>query len=677
MSRYTAASSTSILLCGALLPPFAQALGNPHHTDEHMLHPTVITAVAPSSPLTVEADPKAPRQPLPASDGADYLKTIPGFAAIRNGGSNGDPVLRGLFGSRLNILTNGGQILGACPGRMDAPTSYISPQTYDRLTVIKGPQSVQWGPGASAGTVLFEREPERFGTLGSRVQASVLAGSRGRLDKTLDAAAGGARGYLRFTGNTSQSDDYRAGHGGHVPSRWYKWNGEVAAGFTPDTDTLLALTVGKGDGLARYAGRGMDGAQFRRETLGLRFERYNLGGALAAVEARLYYNYADHLMDNYSLRRPPVMAMASNPDRRTLGARLKATWQWSDWELVSGLDAQANEHRKRSAMGEGAYRQLPRAKDASFTDYGVFNELTWFADESTRWVAGARVDRAQAQDFRQTLGAGMAAMANPTANQRRTRTLPSGFVRWEHELPNATVYAGVGHVQRFPDYWELFSPKSGPNGSANAFAALKPEKTTQLDTGVHYQGKRLEVWASGYAGLVRDYILFDYTGGACAVRHIDARILGGEFGAAYRLGGHLKADATLAYAWGKNTRDGTPLPQQPPLDTRLGLTYQRETWSAGALWRLASAQHRIDRNAGNVVGRDYQRSAGFGVFSLNGTYRVTEHVTVSTGLDNLFDKRYAEHLNLAGNAGFGYPASDPQATREPGRTLWTKMDMAF
>lgn len=83
---------------------------------------------------------------MPASDGADYLKTIPGFAMVRNGGTNGDPVLRGMFGSRLNILTDGGMMLGACPGRMDAPTSYISPQTYDKLTVIKGPQTVLWGP---------------------------------------------------------------------------------------------------------------------------------------------------------------------------------------------------------------------------------------------------------------------------------------------------------------------------------------------------------------------------------------------------------------------------------------------------------------------------------------------------------------------------------------------------
>ena len=90
---------------------------------------------------------------MPASDGADYLKTIPGFSAIRNGGSNGDPVLRGMFGSRLNLVSNDGSMPGACPARMDNPMSYVSPETFDRLVVVKGPQTVLWGPGASAGTV--------------------------------------------------------------------------------------------------------------------------------------------------------------------------------------------------------------------------------------------------------------------------------------------------------------------------------------------------------------------------------------------------------------------------------------------------------------------------------------------------------------------------------------------
>ncbi|WP_051600373.1 TonB-dependent copper receptor [Pseudomonas moraviensis] len=675
------------VLCGLLLTPLA--LADDHTGHESELSPTVITAIAPSSPLTIVTNPKDPRQPVPASDGGDYLKTIPGFALVRNGGTNGDPVLRGMFGSRLNILTNGSMMLGACPGRMDAPTSYISPETYDKLTVIKGPQTVLWGPGASAGTVLFDREPENFGELGTRVNASILAGSHGRFDKVVDAAAGGPLGYVRVIGNTAHSDDYRDGNNDIVASRYDKWNGDVALGWTPDADTLIELTAGKGDGEARYAGRGMDGSQFLRESLGLRFEKSNISEVLEKLEAQVYYNYADHVMDNYTLRTPSgtgMMAgpMASNVDRRTLGARIKATWRWADVQLITGLDAQTNEHRQRSSMGIDTYKDLPYSRDADFHNYGVLSEMTWYAAERDRLITGARVDRASAKDYRQTTGSGMMSRPNPTADDTRADTLPSGFIRYEHDLVDSptTLYAGLGHAQRFADYWELFSPKSGPAGSVNAFDSIKPEKTTQFDFGVNYRSADLEAWASGYIGVVRDYILFDYTPGMMGMstsraENIDARIMGGELGAAYNLTDNWKADATLAYAWGKNSSDGSALPQMPPLDARFGLTYSEAKWSAGALWRVVAAQHRIDANKGNVVGKDYAQSSGFGVFSLNGAYRINQHWKVSSGVDNLFGKAYAEHLNLAGNAGFGYPANDPQAINEPGRTLWTKVDMSF
>ncbi|MGC9745137.1 TonB-dependent copper receptor [Pseudomonas sp. P1B16] len=670
-------------VCGSLIAPMALASDLSHAEHAHAapeLSPTVITAVAPSSPLTVVTNPKDPRQPVPASDGADYLKTIPGFSAIRSGGTNGDPVLRGMFGSRLNILTNGGVMLGACPNRMDAPTSYISPETYDRLTVIKGPQSVIWGPGGSAGTILFEREPEKFGTLGSRVNASLLAGSNGRFDKVLDAAAGNSQAYARFVGNQSRSDDYHDGNDDTVPSRWDKWNGDVTLGWTPDQDTLLELTAGKGDGEARYAGRGMDGSQFKRESLGLRFEKFNLGDVLDKVEAQVYYNYADHVMDNYSLRTPSGsgmmgMPMVSNVDRRTMGARVKATWRWADVQLVSGIDAQTNEHRQRGGMGVDAHKGQAWTKDADFHNYGAFSELTWYVSDADRLISGARLDRASARDLRK---------GSATEGDTRADTLPSGFVRYEHDLAaiSATTYIGLGHAQRFPDYWELFSPKQAPAGAANAFDGIKPEKTTQLDFGIQYRDERLEAWASGYVGQIRDYILFDYRTGMMGMstsqaQNIDARIMGGELGAAYKLSENWKADATLAYAWGKNSSDGKALPQMPPLESRLGLTYSRDVWSVGALWRLVAAQNRIAENQGNVVGKDYDKSAGFGVFSLNGAYKVNNNLKLSAGVDNLFDKTYAEHLNLAGNAGFGYPATDPQPVNEPGRTFWTKVDFSF
>lgn len=651
------------------------------------MDPVVITAVAPDSPLTFITNPKTPRQPLPASDGTDYLKTIPGFSAIRNGGTNGDPVLRGMFGSRLNILTNGSAMPGACPARMDAPSSYISPETFDQLTVIKGPQTVLWGPGASAGTVRFDRDTPRFTEAGVRFDGSLTGGSFGRNDQTADFTAGNESVYVRVTGNHSHSQDYKDGNGLRVPSRWDKWNTDLALGFTPDADTLFELTAGTGDGEARYAGRGMDGSKFKRESFGLRFEKRNLGATPEKIEAQLYYNYADHVMDNYTLRRPdpngPMpMAMAADVDRATWGGRVAATLKLADaLSMTGGLDVQQSRHRGRSGTDTNSYRNQSWEKDAEFSNVGLFSELTWRASERGRLIGGARVDRASAKDFRPTSGH-MMMMPNPTAGERRDSTLPSGFLRYEQDLESlpATWYVGLGHVQRFPDYWELFSPGRGPAGSVNAFDAIKPEKTTQLDVGMQYRGDKVDAWVSGYAGYVRDFILFDYRPGGMMgptsqASNVNARIAGGELGASWKVAPSWTLGATLAYAWGENRSDGRALPQIPPLEAKLSAAYDDGVWSAGALWRLVAPQKRYALNSGNVVGQDFGPSAGFGVFSLNAGYAISKQVKLSLGVDNLFDKAYAEHLNLAGDAGFGFPGHS--RVNEPGRSVWARVSVKY
>ncbi|MBH9664728.1 TonB-dependent copper receptor [Burkholderia multivorans] len=652
--------------------------------ESGMLLPPVEVVASPlSTPLVVVTDPKAPRQPLPASDGADYLKTIPGFTSIRSGGTNGDPVLRGMFGSRLNVLANGMPTLGACPNRMDAPTSYIAPESYDKVTVVKGPQTVLYGPGASAGTVLFERTTPRFERPGMRFDGSVVGGSFGRNDQNVDVTAGTPDFYGRVIANHAHAQDYRDGNGRTVPSQWDKWNADAALGWTPDDHTRVELTAGTGDGYARYAGRGMDGAHFRRDTFGLSFDKRHLGDVLDRIEARVYYNEADHVMDNYTLRQPDPassmpMRMASEVRRRTVGARAAATWRFGDaFKLVTGIDAQSNRLDSRAAMGRRNYGGQPWDAQATMWNAGAFGELTWYAAETARVIGGARVDYASARDKRATTGGMMTSRPNPTFDDDRARVLPSGFVRYERDLASLPVtwYAGIGHAERYPDYWELFSAKRGPAGSVNAFSAVQPEKTTQLDIGAQYKSDRLDAWVSAYAGYVQDFILFDYASGTMVpttrASNVNAQIMGGEAGVGWRPIAPLRIETSVAYAWGRNATSGDPLPQMPPLEARVGLEYTRGAWSAGGLWRVVAPQHRYALNEGNVVGKDFGPSAGFGVLSLHAQYNVSKTVQISVGVDNLLNKAYAEHLNLAGNAGFGYPANAP--VNEPGRTAWVRV----
>ena len=641
----------------------------------HILAPIVVTAQQGNDAhgLIVHADPKQPTQPIPAVDGAAYLQSIVGFNQIKNGGANGDVTFRGMFGSRIKILTDGTENLGACPSRMDNPASYVSPESYDKITVVKGPQTVQYAHTGSAATVIFEREPEQLTSAKPyRGQASVMLGSYGRLDQNVEAAVGDETKYARLNANRSIADSYQDGAGNTVPSDWEKWNADLALGWTPNEDTWVELKGGKSDGEAVYAGRPMDGSKFARESLGLHVEKKNISEVIKKVEAQVDYSYNDHVMDNFSLRKfNPAdgmsMPMASNVARRTLNARVAMTQDWGKLQLISGIDSQKNEHTKRSGSLMSPYQNKARVGDMDFESYGAFGELSYAFNDQHKLVTGARVDQAK--------------IDNLATDTERKETLPSGFVRIESELAeHVKTYAGLGYVERVPDYWELFSTKYHQS-AGTTFADLENEKTAQFDAGYQYEQGAFKSWASVYAGLIQDYILVAYTPTGsmgrleAKSRNIDATIAGAEAGVAYQLTDQIQADISAMYAWGENTTDHTALPQIAPLEGRFNLRYVQEKYNLGLLWRVVAAQDRTSYREGNIIGYDLEDSKGFGTLSLNGTYNIQKDLDLSVGIDNVLNKNYAEHLNKLGSSGFGYAAAEQ--FNNIGRNYWARISMKF
>lgn len=660
---------------------------------QESLDTIVVTAPPMSAPLEVSFDPRAPQQPLPANDGASLLKTIPGMSVIRKGGTDGDPMFRGMAASRLNILLDGEQILGGCGMRMDPPTAYVFPDSYDKVTLLKGPQSVVYGAGASAGTVLFERKPTYFAEPGWSVKGALTGASFGRNDEFLDVKGGNSLGYVQGIVTNAQSEDYEDGDGNKVHSKYQRHSATAILGWTPDKDTNLEFSAIKSDGEAAYADRSMDGSKFKRTNYGLKFEKDHIGGILEKVEIQAYYNYVDHVMDNYSLRKftaTPMMMnpMASNPDRKTTGGRLAFTLlPGRDTQLILGADQQTNIHtlRKSGMGGErmNSYENQARVEDAHFEQYGLFGELTQQLGENNRVVAGLRSDQWEAKDKRQTITVGMAPQVNPSANTRRDKALTSGFARYEHDLSaSSTAYVGLGHTERAPDYWELFNKES--TTSISAFDSIKPEKTNQLDVGATWKSGPLQTFVSAFYSKIDDYILIQssyvkpagmMTRSTSVARNVDATTWGGEAGVNYAFNPNWKGMASLAYVHGTNDTDDRALGQMPPLEGRLGLDWDNGTWSAGSLLRLVAKQDRYAVNEGNIVGQDLGKTGGFGVFSVNGGYRWNKATKITLGVDNLFDKTYAESISRGGAAVTGY--DQIIRVNEPGRTVWLKAQIAL
>ena len=651
-----------------------------------------VTAPLPTEPLVTVMDPKAPRQPLPAQDGAEYLKGIPGFSVIRKGGTDGDPVLRGMAGSRLNILLDGEQLLGGCGMRMDPPTAYVFPESYDRITVVKGPQTVLYGPGNSAGLVRFERANERFQKPGFEGIASLMGGSFGRNDQVVDARGGAPTFYIRGIGTRSHANDYEDGKGTSVHARYTRWSANAAFGWTPSEDTRLELSGIRSNGEAAYADRTMDGAKFLRENLGFKGEWRRLTERIEKVEFQAYRNYVDHVMDNYTLRTftPTMMMpepMVNAPDRLTRGGRLAIGLHVAEAaKLTLGLDTQANDHTIRKTAREWTLpvENMIRMEDGRFKNSAVFAEVEHPFTGKDRLVAGLRADRWHAEDPRAAVAISIVANSpNPTLNHTRDETLTSGFLRYERgAFADSTLYAGVGRTERFPDYWEAISKES--LGTVSAFDT-KAERTTQLDLGWMKQTGTVQTSVSLFYGKVQDFILIQSnvikpaglgTRAATVSRNVDATTWGGEVGVGTKVAGFLKVDASLAYTHGQNDTDGRALAQIPPLEARLGLGYEAESWSTGLLVRGVERQDRFAVNQGNIVGQDIGATAGFAIVSLNAGWKPAKGWLITGGVDNLFNRAYAEHISRGTSMIPGYLVQSIRVN-EPGRTAWLKASLTF
>lgn len=656
-------------------------------SSPHELSPLTVVAHHGAAPLQFIVDPRAPVLPMPAQDGADALRAIPGFNVIRKGGTDGDPVFRGLAGSRLGILLDGELIFGGCGNRMDPPTAYVFPTAFDRVTILKGPQSVLHGSGLTAGVVLFERLPQTFREPHLSGMAALTFGSNGRNDQMLDLLFGDQGYALRATATRTASDDYKDGDGKRVHSQYERWSLHANGTLHLTERTRVEVSGTLSDGEAAYADRGMDGTKFRRENIGLRFHHETEGGVLTALEGQAFYNYIDHVMDNFSLRTfaPTGMMptkMVSNPDRETFGARLLGHFEADTaWTFVLGAEYQENQHTVRRGNPEiRPVEELARMRDARFRTPSLFGEATFHLTDDSRLIGGLRSDFWSAEDPRAAISVGMmGSQPNPTANTTRRDTLPSAFLRYERSFQEGLhTYIGLGHAQRFPDFWELIN-KESPT-SLSAFET-KAERLTQLDLGFTQTHGATSYGLSLFANQIDNFILIEngFLKGmrrATVARSVDARMLGGEATVLHRFGEHWRAEAALSHVRGRNRTDARPLGQQPPLEGRIALSYHEETWTAGALLRTVARQNRVAVGQGNIVGQDLGATPGFSTLALHADWVPLPDLRLQIGVDNVFDRTYAEHLSRGGAMVAGFP---PPTTRvnEPGRIFWIRGEWRF
>ena len=652
-----------LILPIALAVSQAWADTNPAPEETVTLSPVTVTGTQQEKANRVTFNPKAALQPLPAGDGADLLQSVPNMSIIRKGGSSGDPLFRGLGGSRLSVNADDQFIYGGCGMRMDPPTAYIHPNSFDQVVVTKGPQTVTQGMGLVSGSVQFIRKDPDFTEKPYNINATLTAGSNDRLDGSLEAEFGGKYGYVRTNISHNEADDYKDGDGNRIHSNFKRDSQMLQLGVTPTENTTIAGTYERSRAKVAYADRMMDGSKFDRDAWNIRFTQRNLTPWFSELELRYGKSEIDHVMDTYSMRTiydraGKQIKNANNPKRNTDTGRLKAIFDWDKLNLQTGLDYLDDVHVARMERGGDGYSHKPYMPNQSFKQWGIFTEASWQQTDNQRWVAGLRHDQVKAHYD-------TARVTDPVLKHQKFN-LNSGFLRWERNTDNGLkYYAGFGIAERAPDYWERLRSEN---------KAIRAEQNRQIDAGVIWKRPNLHASVSVFGSDIKDFIMMERQGMNFGVRNINASRFGGEAEVKWTFAPNWEVGTSLAYTYGKNRTDGKPLAQTPPLEWNNTLAFDNGKFSAGALWRVVAKQNRYSKGQGNIVGQDIGASSGFGVLSLNAGWKFSKYATLQGGVDNVFNKTYAEFVSRGGD-----PSAGTQTMRvnEPGRTAWLRLQAKF
>lgn len=640
------------------------------------------------------------------ADGGDLLRRLPGVSGSRMGGHGIDPIVRGQSQNQINVLIDGAHAYGGCPNRMDPPTTLLDLDAYDSLTLIKSAQTVRYGGGGSGGTILLERNTPRF-TAGESPRLRFSGGLTDNSDTqsaSADIAIGSPLGFARATGSYRSADDYEDGNGNLVNSAYHSEAAGLTLGVTPSDGTRAELSYdATHDWDVRFAGAGMDSPYSNSNQWRLKLSQEVAAGPLRSVSGELYSVRVDHLMDNYSLR--PLTSpfrMRAPTESNTTGGRViaEAVSGPTDWAL--GLDYLAV---ARDATRYWNYKSssvnVPQSylwPDVEQDDLGLFAELEHSLGAAGRIDAGLRFDRIDASLSEARANAsptGPAWVLSPNrlyqtyygrAADDASENNLGGYLRYGRALGEGLqVSAGLSRSLRTADATERYLAANGNPASSRWVGnpGLDPEQHHQIDLALT---RTAAAWRSGvevFYDRASDYILRDRAHGQSGIlqndnatiyRNIEAELTGGEWTGEIRLGQGWNAGASLAYVHAQNRTDGRAIAQIPPLNGVVTLDYRAARWSAGARVNWSDTQNRVDEDPLTGSGLDVGETAGWWVLDLYGRVELGAGASLRMGIDNLFNRAYAYHVNRASLDPF-----NPEAVQvlEPGRMVWILASVEF
>jgi iron complex outermembrane receptor protein len=528
----------------------------------------------------------------------ETLRQIPGVTSFSTGFTIQKPVIHGLHSNRILILNNGVRLEGQQWGAEHAPE--IDPFLAQEITVVKGAESVRFGPDAMGGVILVNPAalPVKAGHSGA---LDLVGASNGRGLAAAGYLSGGSK-KIHGLGYRIQGSSRIAGNL-HTPEYMLDNTGmrelgfSGAVGYSNDRlgteayfshfQTKIGILADAHTGnLSDLESIVKNGRPFREAefSYGIRNPQQNVNHQILKLKGHYHLSPSSKINFQYAFQRnnrqefdrrrgernerPALdLVLFTNTFDIFLNHQTRKNWNGS---LGIQLIQQANSN----VPGTGVVPLIPNYDMANLGAFAIQKytkgplEIEGGLRYDLRWLQTARIVRGELEE-----------------SDLRFENF-SAFIGGFYALsPSITFNSNLATAWRAPNVNELFS-----QGLHHGLAAveignpnLKSEKSLKWINTLQYAQNNLQIEFTGYAQHIRDYIYLNPkdepfvslrgTFNVFEYLQADANFWGTDLNAVWTLHPKWEVYSRGSIVRAKNLNDGSFFPFIPADRVETGLSF--------------------------------------------------------------------------------------------------------
>ncbi len=677
-----------------LLALTAASLAVPALADHVELEELIVTASRDSRQIDVVDS------LIMSPDASQLLHKAPGANVNNNGPLTGIPQYRGMYGGRISAEVNGMTLSSAGPNWMDPPLSYAPAAQLESLEVYRGIAPVSAGQETIGGAINAKTWSGDFGDSEEFTSSGRLsAGGQSVNDSLMGSAAvvvANESHRIKVAGMAESGDDAEYPDGNIVPSEYTRKRYDFGYGYQNGGHSIQFDVARQETGDTGTPALPMDIEYIDGDLLSLRYG-YEMNNW--SYNVSVYGSDLKHGMTNYLLRQPPMMNgmwrrnIATSKNRAfAFDATRKddsGSWSW-------GLDSTSSIHNSDIDNPNAAAFYVVNFNDAERDVLGLFAERN--QEWGKQWSAefGLRYNRVE-MDAGTVDGSSMMMMiplrnAFNNAERKQTDNNFDAVAKVYFEVDDSiTYYAGVGRKTRSPSYQEryLWLPMQSTAGLADGRTYtgnidLDAEVSHEIEVGLDFQNAGLVLSPRIFYKKIDDYIQGTVSTNQTDIdfvammngtnnppplefNNVDATIYGFDMDWSYRLSQHWLLNGVVNYTRGGRDDIDDNLYRIAAPNTSLTASYFVSDWRLSGEGVFFASQNKVSSTNGE------QKTAGYSLYNLRAQWAFISQAQLGFGVENVFDKKYANHLG-------GYNrASNPdlaigEALPAYGRNLFVRVD---